>query len=70
MPKNDFWDILVKTEQKSKKIFLVFPFIYKNIKKQKTSKILLNKIKKLFFDMAPSGSEKIIPTDLERGHSN
>jgi hypothetical protein len=35
MPKNDFWDILVKTEQKSKQIFLVIPFMYKNIKEEK-----------------------------------
>jgi hypothetical protein len=52
MPKNDFWDILDKNKQKSKKNFLVIPFIYKNIKNQiKPQKFCLTKFifKKVFF---------------------
>jgi len=81
MPKNGFWDISVKIDPKSKKIFLVIPFINTNKKKQKyTRKIVPKRFypKKFFFGMAPSGCYRIgssgqkiiIPTDLERGQSN
>ena len=81
MPKNGFWDISVKNDPKSKKFFLVIPFINMNKKRQKKTKKIVSKSfypKKFFFGMAPSGSyrigssgqKKIIPTDLERRQSN
>jgi hypothetical protein len=51
MPKIDFWDISVKSEPKSKKIFLVILFINMNKTKQKKIKKLFQKVfitKRLF----------------------
>ena len=81
MPKNGFWDILVKIDPKSKKFFLVIPFINMNKKKQKNTRKIVSKRfypKNFFFGMAPSGcyrigssgQKKIIPADLESGHLN
>jgi hypothetical protein len=44
MPKNYFWDISVKSEPKSKKIFLVILFINMNKLKQKKKMLFLIKI--------------------------
>jgi hypothetical protein len=52
MPKNDFWDILVKTGQKSKKNFFGYSFNIQEYKKAiKPQKYCLTKIifKKVVF---------------------
>jgi hypothetical protein len=69
MPKIDFWDISVKSEPKSKKIFLVILFINMNKTKQKKNKKIVSKSfyhKKVIFGKAPSGSHRIGPSGQEK----
>jgi hypothetical protein len=80
MPKNDFWVILVKTNQKSNNFFAYSVHILEYKKATKSQKFCLERFifkKVFFFNRAPSRSYIIGPSGqktnskiLESGHLN